>query len=174
MIAVEWRDIPGYEGLYQVNSDGQVKSRPRATTRGGLLKPNLTRGYPRVTLTKDGVNHYRMVHHLVMLAFIGEMPEGYSVNHINGVKTDNRLENLEYLTLADNVRHAFRTGLIDKKGEKHHNAKLTDDDAYMIKTVGILCLDEFGVKYLANYYGVSTSTIRDAINGKTFKHISGC
>jgi len=70
------------------------------------------------------IHRNRMVHRLVMLAFVGE--SDLQVNHVNGDKTDNRLENLEYCTGSENLQHAYDTGLrVGVKGEKHSSSKLT-------------------------------------------------
>jgi hypothetical protein len=112
----EWRDIDGFPG-YQVNAVGQVKScartvgksRPRPTAEL-LLKLQDKRGYIVAPLISgEGKRVNRLVHRLVASAFIGPIPEGMEVNHKNGVKSDNRVENLEYLSPGDNQRHSFRS-----------------------------------------------------------------
>jgi len=113
-----WKDIPKFEGLYQVSNFGRVKS--FITHRNGwparksnkILKPNSDRyGYQRVILIgKDGNRHQWLIHRLVMLAFVG-WEDNMQVNHINGVKNDNRLENLEWVTQSENMKHAYKTGL---------------------------------------------------------------
>lgn len=71
----EWRPVPGYEGLYQVSSLGKVKSLPRTTTKGGILKPRTDkRGYQWVGLSKDGLVRNFSIHELVALAFFGPRP----------------------------------------------------------------------------------------------------
>lgn len=99
-----WRDIKGYEGLYQVSNYGRVKSLDhyikskggKRLVKGKILKPDLDKGYLRVTLSKDGVIKHIMVHRLVAEAFIPN-PHNYpTVDHINRIKTDNRKENLRW------------------------------------------------------------------------------
>lgn len=106
-------DVPGYEGLYQVSNFGQVRSLDRMVNakndskmlkKGIILKPRINeKGYQRVHLCKDGKGKQFRVHRLVYEAFCGEIPSGMEVNHINEVKTDNRLENLNLLSRKDNV-----------------------------------------------------------------------
>lgn len=101
----------GYEGLYRVSDEGQIWSAPRATTRGGLLKlyPD-KRGYPWVTLTRDGAQKRRSVHQLVAEAFIGPRPDGLEVRHKDGDHRNARANNLEYGTHAENMQDMVRHG----------------------------------------------------------------
>lgn len=85
---------------YNVNTDGIILN----LKRNKPLKPTLDgRGYPQVKLYKDGVGYILRVHKIVYIAFNGEIPKGYEIDHINGIKTDNRLENLRCVTHKDNV-----------------------------------------------------------------------
>lgn len=110
----EWRDIKGYEGLYQVSSEGRVKSLERYVQvnggirlqKGFILKPYMEKnGYTRVLLYKDGIRKKKSVHRIVAETFIGECPEGYEVDHINTLKDDNRAENLRYCTPKENMNN---------------------------------------------------------------------
>jgi hypothetical protein len=112
-----WKDISGYEGKYQVSSVGRVKGVARKRAGGGnvkerILKPAITEnGYYFVTLYIDGIAKRKKIHRLVAQTFI-DNPDGKpEVNHINGVKTDNRAENLEWATRSENQTHAVRHGL---------------------------------------------------------------
>ncbi len=122
-----WKDIPGYEGCYQVSSNGQVKSigRPMWVDNGHGKKyfrdfkgktltphPN-SNGYFQVCLLKNGKPHSLRVHRLMLMAFVGCKSSRFHCNHKNGIKTDNRIENLEWCTAKQNIRHAHRTGLAD-------------------------------------------------------------
>lgn len=113
----EWKDIKEYEGLYQVSSLGRVKSLDRTNIkfnrsvplRGRMLKLNTNiHGYPFVTIYKNGVCRSRTVHRLVAEAFILNPEAKPQVNHINGCKSDNRVDNLEWVTASDNQKHSFR------------------------------------------------------------------
>lgn len=68
-------------------------------------------GYPKVTISTNGVKHTRTIHQLVAKEFVNGYSEGYQVNHINGDKHDNRASNLEWVTIGDNLRHAYKNGL---------------------------------------------------------------
>ena len=116
-----WRDIPEYEGLYQASNLGRVKSLKRPYgLKEKILKPGLVCGYYQVSLYKNlKVKHY-MVHRLVWEAFNGSIPEGLQVNHINEIKTDNRLENLNLMTCKENINYG--TG-IERGHKKQINGK---------------------------------------------------
>jgi hypothetical protein len=166
---VEWRPVVGYEGLYEASSDGQVRSLARKTTTGKVLSPQINNsGYLRVSVTKN-TSKYLYIHHLVAAAFIGPRPNGMDVNHINGIKTDNRAENLEYVTRTENMRHARQHGLHDNRGEKAWNACLTTDQVRTIKRALELCGES--PKVLAEAFGVSVNTIRHIQLGNTWRHV---
>lgn len=98
-----WRDIPGWEGYYQVSDQGEVMSlpRPRAQLRVLRAAP-VGNGYLAVNLHRNGSRKQRKVHQLVLEAFRGPRPSGLVARHLNGNKLDNRLENLEWGTWSEN------------------------------------------------------------------------
>lgn len=131
-VFAKWRAIKGYERLYMVNSDGLVKRNAVTLVKSnGVLCPvkersvkqRLGRGeYYTVSLTNSQVTRTHYVHRLVAEAYV-ENPDGKPfVNHKNGIKTDNRAENLEWVTHRENIQHAFDTGLSKAVGKKHPNA----------------------------------------------------
>ena len=114
--------VPEYP-QYFVSNSGEVVSVFGKEWKQLSSPPN-TRGYPSVMLYNSTAVKRFNVHKLVAEAFIGPAPLGFVVNHVNGVKTDNRADNLEYVTYADNTKHAWETGLAKPKlGSKHHNAQ---------------------------------------------------
>lgn len=104
-------DIPGYEGYYQVSNLGRVKGLANeAARKERMLKPaDRGHGYLAVSLCKRGTKQTFTVHRLVILAFHGKSFLG--CNHKDGVKTNNKLSNLEYCTQSQNIQHAFKIGL---------------------------------------------------------------
>jgi len=109
----EWRDIVGYEGLYQVSNLGRVKSFRRV--KPFILGIRLRCGYNRVALYKDGGVKNITVHRLVAQAFINNKYNKPLINHKNGVKIDNRVKNLEWCTHKENTIHSFENGLQERK-----------------------------------------------------------
>ena len=106
-----WKAVKGYEGLYEVSRTGIVRGIRRSGCTGEPLRPQEWRGYLSVILTKGCVSKHKKVHRLVAEAFIPN-PEGKrTVNHIDGRKTNNAVENLEWATHSENYRHAYATGL---------------------------------------------------------------
>lgn len=119
-----WRDIPNYEG-YQVSNFGRIKSLERlrkgkngslVTVKERILKPSINhKGYYRVALWKNSIQKCYYVHRLVWEVFNGSIPEGLQVNHINEIKTDNRLSNLNLMTCKENCNWGKRNKTVSIK-----------------------------------------------------------
>lgn len=102
-----WKDIPGYEGLYQASTLGKISN-----SRGRTLKENLIKkGYYHITLYKSGIPKTFKLHRLIAFTHIYNPNNFAQINHINGVKTDNYIENLEWCDHSHNQLHAYKTGL---------------------------------------------------------------
>lgn len=118
-----WKDIPEYEGIYEASTYGRIRTKEGKTTysiRHGTRqwKSRILKGrgnHPttgkRVSLWKNGEMKDMLVARLVAFTFLGIPKDKMTVNHKNGNRLDNRIENLEWLSLADNIRHGFETGL---------------------------------------------------------------
>ena len=121
-----WKDVVGYEGLYQVSNLGRVKSLGNEKQRiEKILKPHKLRtGYLLIHLYKNGTPGYRLVHRLVATAFIpNDNIFAATVNHKNEVKTDNRAENLEWMSSGDNTRYSCAGPYGNKSSSKNYHAK---------------------------------------------------
>jgi hypothetical protein len=105
----EWKPVEGFEGLYEVSNYGEVKSLERLDSRGNHLKEKLlspgkdSKGYLRVTLSKNGVVKTFKIHRLVYGTFVGEIPKGIQCNHIDENKENNRVDNLNLMTPKENI-----------------------------------------------------------------------
>jgi len=162
----ECKTIPGYED-YQCDTNGGVWSLKFGKRR--KLKAHIKRdGYLAVGLYNNCKLQKFNIHRLVMLSFVGASK--LQVNHIDGVKSNNTLINLEYCTASENTRHAYRTGLTNKKGENNGRSKLTKKDVMEIKTE-LLNYVRGMSDDLARKYGVSYYTITSIKGGKRWAHI---
>ena len=171
-----WVPIPGMEVWYSVSTLGRVRSekRPhnRGQARGGrVLKPVANKGYLYFTAYTDEGARKVPVHQAIALAFIGPCPEGLVTNHKNCIKADNRPENLEYVTQADNLQHARDNGHGPRptplRGEQHHQAKLTEGDVRDIRCLAV----QQSVRKLADKYGVSPGCISGIVYRHNWKHV---
>ena len=114
-----WKDIPGYVGLYQASSLGRIRSLPRNTTSGKVLSQYKNKnGYMYVSLCKNNVAKSTRVHVVVARAFYGDYDRRLQINHIDGEKDHNSIDNLEICTPGENTRHAYKTGLAKVNGIK--------------------------------------------------------
>jgi hypothetical protein len=167
----EVKIIPGYEN-YECDIFGNVWSlNYNKTKKRRKLKPSINRyGYLYVSLWGNRKGKTHTIHRLVMLSFVGE--SNLQVNHINGIKDDNRLENLEYCTVLENNLHALRTGLKKMpKGENHPSNKLTKKEVIEIKTA--LLKPYWGINNdLGRKYKVTVSTITHIKKGSLWSHVT--
>lgn len=113
----EWRDVPGYEGKYQVSNLGRVKTLNwKQTGEERMLTATRNHGrYYFVMLQKGKIRKHNFVHRLVWIAFNGPIPEGMQLNHINEDITDNRLVNLSLVTPSENVNWGTRNKRVSEK-----------------------------------------------------------
>jgi hypothetical protein len=169
-----WKQVVGYEGFYSVSSLGRIRRESTAcgTHAGKILKGVLNKetGYYRVDLSVKGHRKLHAVHRLVVLAFIGDIADGYVVNHKSGIKSDNRVTNLEVVTIKQNAEHASQNGLLRALvGQDHPFAKLTDLQVLEIrKRYDCRVVTH---KMLAFEFGVTRESIRDIVNRKKWSHI---
>jgi hypothetical protein len=164
----QWRPVVGFPD-YMVSDQGRVKS--LKFNREKILKQRIgTNGYPQVVLYKEGKFYRKEVHRLVAEAFLGIPEDKLEVNHRNGVKTDNSLENLEWLSHAENIRHADEIGLRNIKGEKHPRAKLTTEEVLQIRE---MLVEGVPPSEIAEIFNISVSSIYDIKSGRSWSHVTG-
>ena len=148
----EWRAVPGAIG-YEVSSTGLVRVWSRRRPDARRLKPTKTvKGYLRVAIKTEARTKLLFVHALVLTAFVGPRPPGLVTRHLNGVRDDNRLENLAWGTYAENAADTIAHGR-SHRGELHRCAKLTTADVLEIRA------SSDTIPVLADRFGVSMSTI---------------
>jgi hypothetical protein len=169
----KWIDCYGWEGFYKISNYGNVKSLSRtlktslgyAVKKEKLLKKIIaSTGYEVVNLSKNNVKRQQLVHRLVLLSFVGVPTIPMQACHGNGVRNDNRLENLRWGDAKDNSkdRKAHGTHIF---GEDSPNAKLSEVQAFEIKS------SKKPVRELSRNYGVSRAAIKAIKTNKNWAHI---
>lgn len=176
-----WKDIFGFENIYQVSNYGNIKALPAIKKRGRfyhnlgerIMKQTVSKlGYLRISLSKDNSQKIYNVHRLVATAFIDNPENKAQVNHKDGNKANNHVSNLEWCTAKENCRHADETGLRNLKGESHHKSKLTNEDVINIrKDYCGINRKNMNSKDLCEKYGITNGNLHLILNRKSWKHI---
>ena len=173
----QWRVVPSLLGRYEVSNRGRVRSFVTPRTSTNMLSVALTKeGYCRIVLqVAKNLRRTMLVHRLVAEAFLGPTPDGQEVNHKDGDKTNNRPENLEYMTRLGNMRHATDVlGVINgpvvvPRGRQRPNSKMTDD---AIRELRELRKQGWSYHRLAEHFQISRWTVEDIARGKTWTHVA--
>lgn len=169
MTSEVWKDIPGYEGRYQASTMGSIRSVDRKVTqtgrggtpftrrlRGKVLSPGPSNsGHLSVVLGHGA--HSSQVHQLVLLTFLGPVPNGMEVRHLNGIPSDNRVGNLVYGTRTENILDVYAIGRAWRV--------LTTDDVLDVRTA--LDCGESGAD-ISKRFGISQSNVSAIKNGVTY------
>ena len=169
-----WKDIKGYEGKYKVSNTGKILSiNYKNSGKDLLLKTSYTKdGYLKVRLNYNGKDRTARVHRLVAETFIDNPDNKETVNHINGNKEDNNINNLEWSDRHEQLVHAYKNKLkIAQKGVENCNAALTEEQVREIRKLYKYRSKEYNTITLARKYGVNNSTIGDIVRFVTYKDI---
>lgn len=171
-----WKPAAGFEGHYEVSNLGRCRSaKSTCGTRIGLvLRPGLSRGYQRVVLVNLEIRKNIQVHRLIYESFVGPIPAGMQINHKNGQKADNRLENLEVVTPSENTLHGFRS--LGRKpvknpqpGAENGRAKLTEaqlPEIFRLRELG------WSQQRIADKLGIHQTNISRVLLGQSWNTVS--
>lgn len=185
-----WKDVVGYEGLYQVSNLGRVKSVARIIykdcTNHPTIKSDFSKwhrkevimvqwknhnGYYTVSLTKDHKKKTRPVHQLVAKAFIPNPLGKEMINHIDCNTLNNNVNNLEWATNSENQLHAIAHGLKTDIGVNHNLSKLKEEDVRFIREHYKFRDTVYNTRTLGEMFGVSSSVISAIVLGKTYSSV---
>lgn len=177
----EWVPVWGYEEYYMVSKKGEVYTLPREVKRkdgiislrkGGLKKQTPSKkGYMTIKVTNSFSEPKRLsVHRVVIQSFLKTTGDGLQINHIDGVKTNNELNNLEFVTLQQNIEHAKINNLM-ARGENVGCSVLNEEQVLWIRKNHIPKCRQNGTRAMARKFGVNHKTISLLIHKKTWSHI---
>lgn len=175
---IEWRPVVGWEGLYKVSNEAQVR-RVKATGKtyaGRILTQRVQCGRLVVKLSDakgkrhgKGDGRYRFVHRLVAATFIGPCPPGKEVNHKDYDKFNNRADNLEYVTHSENMKHSYAHGHRVVRGSTHKRSTINEDQARAIKELHRQGLSK---KAIVQQTGIKYMTVWHVVNGTAWRHVN--
>lgn len=169
-----WEPVVGYKGLYEVSCLGKVRTLTyKGTTilkEGRLLSPGHVGGYRQVHLYKNRIKTSKLVHVLVAQSFILNPENKPKVNHKDGEKANNHVENLEWCTQLENIHHSMYILGKTYHGSKHHHAKLTEE---IITKMKEMHRDYPAMKNrdIAKVFGIWESNMSWILAGKVWKHV---
>jgi hypothetical protein len=173
-----WRPIVGFEGLYEVSDLGKVRSLRRCPPK--VLACYMSGSNSQRLAVKLGRGNGKYIARLVVEAFIGEIPEGMQVNHIDGNPLNNCVTNLEICTRSENIKHALASGLSNhqrcninqSRGERHGMARLTESDILEIRSRYRKTGPRAGNgMQLAREFGVTHKQIHNIVRRKCWQSI---
>lgn len=177
----KWKAIPNYEGLYKASTLGKIKSLEKVIHKQNcnvVFKETILKQFLRSVLNRHGyycVNLYdnnhkcktHFVHRLLAISFILNPNNKPQINHIDGIKINNKLYNLEWCTASENSQHAYDTGLsIPPRGIKNGNSKLTEEDVIYIRNTRY----KVSRKDLAAKFNISLKHVDKVRSKERWKH----
>lgn len=173
----QWFPISFIDEPYEISDLLRIKKLPRITrnkqssfmTKERIISPWIAKtNYYSIKIKTNGKNKSFLLHRIIALCFIPNKENKPYINHINGIKTDNRIENLEWCTASENVKHALKNGLlISFKGENHSCSKLTEKQVLEIRKLkGTMTQNKIG-----ELFGVKYQIIGSILRNENWKHI---
>lgn len=174
----KWRPVGGYVGYYEVSNIGRVRSVDRLITYkdgrvgkfiGKVLKSGANKkGYPIVYLSKNSKKFTVTIHRLVAMAFIKKIDGKNQVNHIDGIKDNNNVTNLEWCNNSENQLHAFRNGLkTPERGSDRYNSVINELTAKKVKKL----LLRMSANKVSIKTGVSIHIVKDILRNRSWRHV---
>ena len=179
-----WKDVIGFEDYYQISNAGRVKSKARQwiAAHGSVQKHKekimklvpTGNGYLKVMFCISTKRIFYSVHRLVALHFINnqDVDIKININHKNGIKTDNRIENLEWCTQSENAIHAFENNLrVGMPGEKHPRSVLTEEKVLQARKFYADNKDKMKIPQMADNLGIHRTTFDGIVKNRSWKHV---
>lgn len=174
-----WKDVAGYEGYYKVSNLGRVKSLERKVkfrtfkklVKSRILTPRISdSGYYTVNISKDGKGNMKYLARIIAIAFIPNPDNKPQVNHIDGNKINNCISNLEWVTNAENQKHAYKLGLsISKRGYLNGNRKY--DKGFVLKIRQMWESGKYKQAQLSKICGCNESYVNAVVSRRIWAHI---
>ncbi|MEC9346099.1 MAG: HNH endonuclease [Pseudomonadota bacterium] len=151
------------DGIFTIDDAGRIWRRSKGQWR--RAEHHIGKGsYLQVRRMKDGKRHHAMAHRLVWQHLHGDIPEGMSINHLNGIKDDNRSCNLALATLSEQGKHAHRSGLRDQHGQYNPAVKLTDSQVAKIRLA--YAQGGYTMQQIADRFGCALQTVSKIVRGE--------
>ena len=164
-----WKPVKGFEDRFEVSNMGRVRNIHKKNILKSYIPNN---GYHTLRIyVGDGKARNFSIHRFVAEAFIPNPEHKPQVNHIDGDKQNNNVENLEWVTARENAIHAFNAGLRTSIGSNHPNSKLTETMVSEIKKDYVRGSRQYGARPLARKYGVDQKAIYSIIHNETWTHV---
>lgn len=167
-----WKDVKGFEGRFSISSFGRLMSHNGRLKGSHILTPAIDiLGYYMTNLRSAPVNRKVRIHTLVAENFLinPHLSVRQTVNHIDGNKLNNRVDNLEWISAAENCAHAVRIGLYDIKGSKHPAAKVNENEVLEMRSLSDNeCVS---ARVLAISYGLSRRNVNDIVKRRLWNHV---
>jgi len=163
------------EGYFRIDNEGRIwriatrygKTKYQKITPRELNSKNQD-GYIRIDFSKNGKKYHCLGHRVVWIYFNGEILDGFEINHINGIRACNRPDNLELVNHPENIEHSFKIGLSCHEGEKHSQARLTEND---VKEIRLRSSNGEKTINIAKDFNITSRHTEYIIKRKRWKHI---